>query len=81
MVIAFIITRFWVALSKLNSLSSEKKEVKKEAITPIPPIDRLINVTLLQEREISLSNELYLVSLRLLLICIVVSKPIVSSRM
>ena len=43
--IVFIIIRFWIVLSKLNSLSNEKKEVQEEPIAPIAPIDRLINVT------------------------------------
>ena len=47
MFIAFIMIRFWMALSKLNSLSNEKKEVQEKPIVLIAPIDRFINVTLL----------------------------------
>ena len=37
MVIVFIMTRYWMVLSKLNSLSKEKKEVQEEPIVPTAP--------------------------------------------
>ena len=78
---AFIIIRFVIVLSKCSSCSKDKRELQEESITPIAPIERLTNTTLLYEGERSFISELYLAVLRSLLFCIFVSKPIVSSRM
>ena len=47
MVIDVIMTRFWMVLANLSSLSKEKREVQEEPIVSIAPIDRLINVIII----------------------------------
>ena len=47
MFMAFIIILFVIVLSKCNSFSKDKRELQKETITPITPIERLTKTTLL----------------------------------
>ena len=72
MFMAFIIILFVIVLSKYNSCSKDKRESQEESITPIAPIERLTNTTLLSERERSFISELYLAVVRSQLLCIFV---------
>ena len=81
MFMAFTTILFVIVLSKCSSCSKDKRRLQEEPITPIAPIERLTNITLLYEGERSFISELYLAVLRSLLLCIFVSKPTVCSRM
>ena len=77
----FIIILFVIVLSKCTSWSKDKRELQEESITPIAPVERLTNTTLLYEGGRSFISELYLAVLRSLLFRILISRPTVSSRM
>ena len=81
MFMAFIIILCVIFLSKCNSCSKDKGELQEEPISPVAPIERMTNTTLLYERERSFISELYLAALGSLLFCIFASNPRVSSRL
>ena len=60
MSMAFIILLFVIVLSKCSSHRKDKRELQEEPITPIAPIERLTNTTLLYEGELLFISEPYL---------------------
>jgi len=80
MLIVFITILFYTSFSNFRSWCKDRKESQEEPIIPGTPIERLIKVTLLYVADRSLINVVHLLAFLMILTCILVSKPSVSSK-